>query len=620
MNKLIVLLSIIALTLFSAVSASLDSEKSDSPNKRTAAYQKYLSKHPKKIAFFNKYFDIADPFNEKGHENFLYLLSLTDDKLTRETLAELWDFAVENPIPDDLSLMLELFEPLKYQIDNWGWGDVDEPEKIRELANILYPLKIFKAFPDDDNLITKGVILERYSEGIKTLIDVYEGNIPSVTSARIIALTPKEARDIFSDYVTQNLKSKKNIQRDLNIIFSDKYFGQPKSENVSDEEIINLNMKYFIKSMDFILDGLRFPEYRDFNFQRFRKSLSEVDPRFLLIDGKKVYEEYLKHNPQYQKKAIKFLMGENDKSSARTEREAKEVFKKINDEIFLSYAFFGIPDNKKERERFFLKKRVLGLLSQWLIKNIYHGAKKILSMSHKGDYIVIFGNTPYFVGRALNRLASTNPKKQSYRHVVPFPFSGSPNRNRWEDGELPTPENLVTPSRLRHLKERLKNVGLSCDNEKLLKVNTYFVDAIGSGKGPLYVIEAIIRNCKKTKGEIPHIAMISLNEVLLYDKEKRINLITKKKGLNKITTFFLPNKSNPHLSIPNYEAYVHGHGLLDNIENSMRMLPEYNAYLWNKKYDYLLTQEPQQHKKVILEYFDANIDRLMKLDKSSTAN
>ncbi len=184
------------------------------------------------------------------------------------------------------------------------------------------------------------------------------------------------------------------------------------------------------------------------------------------------------------------------------------TFEDYIDHIF-SLKYFGLPDDK-DTEAYLT--RDISFLTQENIRYVFQAAQRIIDITNKNDNIVIFGNTPYFVGRAIELILKQNP--DLVRNVIFFPFSGSPNRTRL--GSFPTPNDIVTIDRLNHLKERLTKHGLMADNADLPTKTTYFVDIIASGAGPAYTIETILRNFQ-VRGErkIPDIRLISLNEFIL---------------------------------------------------------------------------------------------------------
>jgi len=187
-------------------------------------------------------------------------------------------------------------------------------------------------------------------------------------------------------------------------------------------------------------------------------------------------------------------------------------FDQYVDEIF-STKYFGIPEKKAERKKYFLESD-FSFLSQKNITSVFTAAKGILKATSREDNIVIFGNTPYFVGRALQMLAEENPEIK--RNIIIFPFSGSPNSVR--PNNFPNNNDIVTSENLSHLKKRLRGHGLMADNPELLTKETYFVDCIASGSGPAYTIETILRDFQEQGvKETPKFKIIALNEFTFED-------------------------------------------------------------------------------------------------------
>ncbi|HUX80697.1 MAG TPA: hypothetical protein VMW10_13285, partial [Alphaproteobacteria bacterium] len=168
--------------------------------------------------------------------------------------------------------------------------------------------------------------------------------------------------------------------------------------------------------------------------------------------------------------------------SAKTAEEADPVIDEELTRIF-SHKYFGFED-KNAREKY-LTSQLFGFLTDKEVHEIYSSALDLLNLSQERDTFVFFGNTPYWLGRAFEAILKKNPDHK--RHVISFPFSGSPNRGR---GKLPLNINdCTTPERLEYLMGFLEKRGLSSDNPCLEKGKIYFVDNIGSGSGPAFVIE-----------------------------------------------------------------------------------------------------------------------------------
>lgn len=197
--------------------------------------------------------------------------------------------------------------------------------------------------------------------------------------------------------------------------------------------------------------------------------------------------------------------------------------------------------------------------------------------------MVIFGNTPAFVGEALKRLISTNQTHTNYRHLICFPFSGSPNRVR--ENNFLDYRNMVMPHRLEHLKTRMQYVGLSADNPKMYTNTTHIIDVFASGSGPAYMLEQLLRDFKQKPYPLLHI--ICLNQINIEDDfDQRHASISDRSAQNEENCIFtFPSKSKPHFRIPVSIAYLEGNEQLDMIPDGWSVYPEYNACYWQECYD-----------------------------------
>lgn len=299
--------------------------------------------------------------------------------------------------------------------------------------------------------------------------------------------------------------------------------------------------------------------------------------------------------------------------------EYKQKYPEQAEAIF-STKYFGIPEDPLERKNYFLQNS-LAFFNQSLIEGIYNVAKKIMATTKQSDYIVIFGNTPYFVGRALQKLISSDPSNPNHRTLIEFPFSGSPNRARALN--FPDYRNFVTEDRLVHLQERLKLAGLTPENKDLQKNSVYFVDVIASGAGLAYVIEDLLRTFAKAEVPAPNFNIITLNKINIDNPDDTRNAKIADKNANDgdHLTLYFPSKEDLHFSIDANVIFLKGHTLLDQLpSHDWRIFPEYNAAYWQSEYDYLLHKPQQKFTKTLLEYFDTNIDALMHKNEKNEEN
>lgn len=280
-------------------------------------------------------------------------------------------------------------------------------------------------------------------------------------------------------------------------------------------------------------------------------------------------------------------------------------------ETIFSSRYFGIPEEEHEKIDYFLNNS-LGFFTHELVNAVYQGAKKIMDFSNQGDNIVIFGNTPYFVGRALSFLISNDVSAPNHRTLIELPFSGAPNRVR--ERSFPTTKNIVTAERLAHLKKRLSKLGLSSDNLELQNQQTHFVDVIGSGSGIAYVIEELLRDFKTAGISVPYFDIFCMNKINIHNEDDKRNASIAEQNAEdgEQIMISLPSLQDTHFRIPMRITYVEGHGHLDMLPSEeWRVFPEYNPVYWQDEYDHLLEKEHPHHIKVLFDYFDTNIKDLM---------
>ncbi|OJW48079.1 MAG: hypothetical protein BGO67_03355 [Alphaproteobacteria bacterium 41-28] len=308
---------------------------------------------------------------------------------------------------------------------------------------------------------------------------------------------------------------------------------------------------------------------------------------------------------------IKHYKGLDTKTTEEAEPIIDEEFKRI-----FSYKYFGFED-ESAREKY-LTSRPFGFLSEKEIQEIYSSAFDLLNLSQENDTFVFFGNTPYWFGRAFESILKENPDHK--RHVISFPFSGSPNRGR---GKLPLNiDDCTTPERLEYLIGFLKKRGLSSDNPCLEKGKIYFVDNIGSGSGPAFVIEEFIRSYQEKKKSIPDISLITMGDLKSYleensipgKKDKRPKEIYKGEG-----KVYFPSIAETHYTIDFFElGMTSAPASLDNVEGCERFYPSYNASRWNSEYAFLHELEPPTYMRNFTISFDGHIKKLIEADKGNS--
>lgn len=457
-----------------------------------------------------------------------------------------------------------------------------------------------------------GIIGETMRSDIDDLVAGVAHNIGYMTS--------DEARQYFSDYIRQKYGEEKGNQL-IAKYFTDQYFGYQSPDialttaSASDKakrgpnafsrdhpyvftHIVNM-LRYGTPGLEGTMDEAR----KRWNFDTQLLSPQEIFDAFV------AYEQNFAKNFSGYKPTITVTDFEEYKK--RFPEQAAAIF---------SEKYFGIPTDPAARKAYFLH-HPLGFFTQELVHNIYGVAKKIMATTKQGDYIVIFGNTPYFVGRALQQLIAHQPDNPNYRLLIEFPFSGSPNRVRENNIPLEAGVDVVTADRLRHLQDRLKKVGL-IDNPDLANHAVYLVDVVASGGGPAYVLEEIIRHCQQTGARVPDFTIISLNKIDIAQENDTRNakIAQHSAGDGQTVTLYFPSKENPHFTVDDKVIYLKNHDLLDLLpSDAWRIFPNYNAAYWNTRYDSLLTAPKSKTQSMILEFFDTNLAHEQEQDREKMA-
>ena len=300
------------------------------------------------------------------------------------------------------------------------------------------------------------------------------------------------------------------------------------------------------------------------------------------------------------------------------ERFGKEKADQINPQLFTS-RFFGM--NREEirirhntyRARPESRDSFQTYLTKELIQDIYKTAKRIMDNTKRGEVLVVFGNSPALIGKALEKLVSKNPEDMNYRKLIWFAFSGSPNGIR----NVPHTYSIVTPERLDHLKKRIEKSALM--SKELLKHKVYFIDAIGSGGGLSYVMGEILHFFKEVGDKLPDLNVISINEIEVGKRHKpRNSWICHKSAWNGETfTFYFPNLMMPQFSVTGIVLGIDQYETLDRLPSEdYRVVPEYYPCHWHESYDYILTLPLSSKAQEFLDYFEAELQGLIEGDLS----
>jgi len=360
----------------------------------------------------------------------------------------------------------------------------------------------------------------------------------------------------------------------LSEILDGNFFGVMPKKNVNDA--------YAIYMKDSFLDNALFNAIvKEGSVEKFEQQRSKFKMTSLLLSADEIRACFLKRYPDWM------IDGRLNIKMGR----------------FINDAYFGIPKDPEERKTYFATHDI-GFLTHECINDINSAALSILNQTKDGDRLVIFGNSPFFVGRALKSILSrvTHIK----RVLIEFPFSGAPNGSRG----IFQPKNIVTPSRLAHLRTRLRRNGLSSQNPALLENDTYFIDVVGMGSGFVFVAEEILRDFRESGLADPNLKLITMNRIDINNKldNNHEKIAKENPDENRHTILYFPSIKNTRFVTTSKEAYVKCHMKLDMLDdNDLRGYPEYNASFWQDEYDYLLEQRYSNAMQILLDYFDQNI-------------
>ncbi len=275
-------------------------------------------------------------------------------------------------------------------------------------------------------------------------------------------------------------------------------------------------------------------------------------------------------------------------------------------DIFNADIFYGPPPiDPQERRKYFLK-HSLGFLDSDLILSIYTTAHRIMTLTEKGDRIVIFGNTPAFIGRVLTNLIESDRKSPTYRQLIKFPFSGTPKGIR----TFSQPLDIVTKERYAHLLNRMALEGLTPDNADLFNGTTHFVDVVGAGGGIAYLTETLLQEVREKGRPYPNLHVITLNKINRASRNRNGLIAKKDADDGESVEFHFPSIEDTHFIVPGTVVYLPGHIKLDELPSQeWRIVPEYNAFYWQSCFDPLL-EDISEHTKILLDYFDTRIQQL----------
>lgn len=406
---------------------------------------------------------------------------------------------------------------------------------------------------------------------------------------KVSFVSVEEARGCFEEYFSSILTQEEKEKGLLDKILSHRYFGENSSPFVTLQE----RDKIFKTDIEFLFSmAIALRTGNPMGLMEAKKAWSPIT--VALLDPKKALEI---------------------SRTALFSHLLREAPDSLLNEIFSENYFSPLSFSSDFDLDTYFRSSDLGKFSGALIFSIYESAKEIMKKSKKGDIIVIFGNTPYFVGKALKHIISPDVEDSNYREIIEFPFSGHPNRISGRNENLQfSGQDLVTLGRLAHLKERMKNAGLSSSNQRLLTSTTYFIDVIETAGGLSYVIELLLKDFLSQGEALPNLNIIKLNP------EFSPFVLKEKANREGYVKFYFPSVKAPHFLIDGFEMILSEIEVLDDAPAEMRGFPKYNAMYWQKEYDQRLVRPGDDLISLLDHYFDTHIKALKEKDSQDLEN
>lgn len=335
------------------------------------------------------------------------------------------------------------------------------------------------------------------------------------------------------------------------------------------------------------------------------------------------FVQYLKDHPYCNKEQEDWLDPrlyyhvENYFSSQASDASYVVYHEMFNNNNELARDFLYNRQNPKTLESlqaFFLSTDI-GFLKRSDITEIVDVAYQIVNITRPGDNLVIFGNTPYWVGRALEMLVSKDKEHCSYRNIIYFPCSGCPGKPR---NIVDFSNDILTLYRQENFKQHIMSKGLMPPSD-LLRNPTYIIDVVGTGGGPAALIEAIV-DASSDSCE-PPISVLTLNHIDRESKnpdtKKRHRLITREN----MPGYLFLNGPNKLLQVPYISTVLTCHSKLDDVRGYQRFFPETPARTFVERYWGKLPENSTDYMKIFREYFDLNARNHVKsLESSGTSS
>lgn len=412
---------------------------------------------------------------------------------------------------------------------------------------------------------------------------------------KIDSLSVEEAESILKARVTTLIMKMGKCEAECNEllqkIFTSRHFEVKPQEII---DILALSEEEVFK----FLDKVSYLNSAIFNssdhHDHMAKEQHRIDPRVFLLPAETVRKWFYTHYNTWKKMPLE-------------EYEAKDKALLLP-QLFSTY--FTFPEKHEERPAYY-RHNALSFLTQKMIRDIRAVAQKIIDATTEQDRIVIFGNTPYFVGRAMEHLLQ-NAVPSNKRTLIYLPFSGAPN-TRSVRNLFGASDDVVTDERFAHFKKRLETLGLSPENPSMREGTTYIVDVIGSGAGPAFTIKTILREFLKRNHETyPSFEIISLNK-FIEECDRNMAIASKPADDGETTQLSFPSKEECHFMVPARVFYLEGHHHLDFIPDqcpATRIIPKFNPKFWSASFDHVLTAPLNSIAQILRDHFDENLKGL----------
>ncbi|MCA0370193.1 MAG: hypothetical protein LCH26_03715 [Proteobacteria bacterium] len=414
-----------------------------------------------------------------------------------------------------------------------------------------------------------------------------------------VGFTPEEARTTFKGPLHRLLGESEIPAQDWNgleeAIFSSKYFEPISSQTPASSQGMEKEDMFELLSDDpylraAIANTISNHEKGRPELDIIQKQKDCINPAVFLLPADMVCEWFFTKARTYHKM-----------KPQRFQDLAQYAPEQLFPQIFSNHCNF--PTDPEAQNAYYLA-NAIGFMDQEIVSQHLMAARAVAAQVNPQDRIVIFGNTPYFLGRALDAL---HERGQCAVKPIYLPFSGAPNtfssRNMGQ-----ALGDVVTPERYAHFQGFLQKKGLM--DQAMLTGTTHIVDVIGSGAGPAYTMGTILNHFAP---QVPQFNIFSMNEFSC--EEPRHTLITSHMAKNgERTALSFPNQESAYFRVPAQVVHVKDHTLLDFMPDkcaSLRVVPKNKPAFWNDAYKDMFDAPLGIVAQHLLKHFDVNLKHLM---------